>query len=186
MFDADIKLFDVHFPTNEVRENALVLNGCNAYLKKNYDSNDVYSELEEMSYAYLNFNNYDQRIEVEFCFFNNQDEPYQKFWAKCYAFRTDKGLRHKVNGIQSVSPSFTKVSMNNEIVLGIGLYINEETYTALLEANAIVIEGAIALGKKTNVYYLSVKLQKDNNEFKIIYANTFKQMDKRSIDSLCH
>lgn len=186
MLDADIKLFDVHFPTNEVRKNALVLNGCNAILKKDDENREVYSEIEEMGYVYLNSKDYAQKLEVEFCFFNNQENPYQKFWARCYAVRTENGLIRKVNGMSCVYNGLTKVSMNNEIVLGICLYIDDSTYKALLEASVIVIEGALALGKKTNIYYISVKLQKVKNEFKIVYANTFKDDTRRNIASLCH
>ena len=59
-------------------------------------------------------------------------------------------------------------------------------YESLLDANAIVIEGAIAIGKKSNVYMLSVKLEKKDDRFEIVYANTFKESGKRNINNFWH
>ncbi|MBE5939666.1 MAG: hypothetical protein E7266_04630 [Lachnospiraceae bacterium] len=185
MFDADIKLFDLNFPTRESKGNALVINGCNAFIKKN-GNKEVYSELEEMSYVYLNCNDYDQKMEMEFCFCNNQDNLYPRFWARCFAIRTDIGMTYKINGMRNTKPGYSKVNMYNQMTIGVGIFIDEEVYENLINANIIVIEGNIAIGKKTNIYKISIKLEKKNNEFKVVHANTFKTYLIRNIDSLCH
>lgn len=116
----------------------------------------------------------------------NQENLYPRFWARCFAIRTDNGTTCKINGMHNENPSYSKINMHNQMTLGVGVFIDEEVYENLINANIIVIEGAIAIEKKTNIYLVSIKLEKQNGEFKVVYANTFKDISRRNIDWLCH
>ena len=173
MLDTDVKLFEIHFPKQDVKNNTLILNGCNAYLNEKKES-IIYSELEEMSYVYLNSNDYENYIQIEFSFCNNQSSSYQKYWARCFSIRTDNGVKIKINGIKYNYNTITKVNKRGDIVLGIVMFLKKDIYEALLEAKVILIEGFIALNRKCNTYGVAVELIKKRNKFKVIFANTFK------------
>lgn len=68
--------------------------------------------------------------------------------------------------------------MNNEMVLGVGCFVNKAVYEKFLNAKNIVIEGCVALEKYTNTYGVSVQLEKVENGHRIKYANTY-QFSKR-------
>ncbi len=95
-------------------------------------------------------------------------------------------MTYKINGLRNEKTSYSKINMHNQMALGVGMFIDEGLYNKLINANIIVIEGAIAIEKKTNIYLVSIKLEKQNGEFKVVYANMFKDISRRNIDWLCH
>ena len=115
MLDTEIKLFTVSLPNREVKNNALVMTGCNAYIRNFSDKESMlYSELEELSYSYLNKNDFENyRLEIDFCFENNLITPYHWFYAGCFSIRTDNGLIIKLNG-NATKKCLSKINMENK------------------------------------------------------------------------
>lgn len=180
MFNFHSTLFSISLPNKEVKNNALVMTGCNAYIQNFSDiEHTVYSEFEELNYSYLNKNDYESyRLEIEFCFENSLDSPYHWFYAGCFSIRTDNGVKIKLNGNPS-EKCLTKINMENKMVLGIGLFFkSNEEYTKILNSEVILIEGFIALDEYNNTFGISSKIIKDQNKWKIVFANTYK-MDKK-------
>ena len=170
-----VTVFEVHMPWQEGKNESLVLIGCNAYLKSGeWEETDVYSEMEELSYSYLNSNDtMGRKLEIELCFSNNQKNAYQCFWANCFSIRTDSGLVLKLCK-RHWDKAYSKVNMNNEMVLGVGCFIEKNVYEKMLNAKNIVIEGCVALEKYSNTYGVSVQLKKEENDYKLKYANTYR------------
>ena len=180
MLDSQIVFFQIALPNKEVKNKALVMTGCNAYIQNFTNVGDtVYSEFEELNYSYLNKNDYESyRLEIEFCFENSLDSPYHWFYAGCFSIRTDNGVKIKLNGNPS-EKCLTKISIENKMVLGIGLFFKtNEEYRNILNSEVILIEGFVALDEYNNTFGISSKIIKDGNEWKIVFANTYK-MDKK-------
>lgn len=182
-----VTVFEVHMPWKETKSESLVLMGCNAYLKSaDREEIEVYSEMEELSYSYLNKSDTaGRRLEIEFCFNNNQKDAYQCFWANCFSIRADNGLLYKKCNCYC-DRAYSKVNMHNEMVLGVGCFVNKDVYEKVLNAKNIVIEGCVALGKYTNTYGVSVQLGKEENGYRIKYANTYKFAKNDDIRNKAH
>lgn len=185
MLDANMTLFEFHLSNKDVKSNALVLNGCVANLNTKSDA-QIYSELEELNCVSLNSNDYEKYLRIEFCFCDNYHDMYQKFWARCFTIRTDNGVRLKINGKKFMGYTVTKVNKQGEMVLSIGIYLDESIYSALLEANMILVEGFIALKNKYNIYGIATQLMREENGFKVLFANTYKLSKLENIEKFCH
>jgi hypothetical protein len=83
VFGTNFTLFSVSLPKNKVTNSAYTAVGCKAYIRdKNDKHSAAYSEMEEIGFSSLNSNDYGTCcMDVEFCFDNNQPEPYQYFYA---------------------------------------------------------------------------------------------------------
>lgn len=187
MFDICEKLFELNFPKNEMPvTQAIVIAGCNAYMGDCVGDKKVYSEWEEKSYAYLNKNDYHGKVvEIEICLNSLSDYIYSEFYARCFAIRTDNGIGIKVNGPRN-KKCITKMNMYNQIVLGVGLFLSDHDYELLLKADRILIEGWIALKRKSNTYGIAVQLERKNADFEVQFANTYKSKGVRDINILAH
>lgn len=184
MLDTEIKFFEVQLPSKQVKNEALVFNGCNAYIK---DSKTIYSEFEELNFCYLNANDYNANsLEIEFCFENCLDQPYHWFYANCFSIRTDNNAIIKLDS-SNLSKALSKVNMKNQMVLGVGVFFRKkEEYQLVKKCNSILIEGFLALDKYNNTYALSCKLERENGTWNVIYGNTFKMKEKDDIRSKVH
>jgi len=182
-----VTFFEVNLPSKEVGKNVMVFSGCNAYLKSaELGTQGIYSELEEISFSHLNDNDTGYRkLEIEFCFRNNQKSAYQCFWANCFSVRTENGVVIKV-ARRECRKAYTKVNMNGDIVLGVGFFVSKEHYEKLVLAETMIIEGLLALGKCSNTYGVSVKIEKENEDYEIKYANTYQLSKRCDIRNIAH
>lgn len=188
MLDTTVKLFNVSLPTKEVKNTALVMAGCNAYIRDMIDKDSiVYSEMEEMSFSYLNSNDYETfSMEIELCFENNLFKPYHCFFAGCFSIKTDNDLRIKLDG-HPKEKYYSKVNKNNQMVIGIGLYFrSQKEYEIMLESKVILIEGFIALDSYDNTFQVSCKLKKQDVNWDILFANTYQMQKKDDIRGRKH
>ena len=187
MLDANITLFNANFPKVEMPETeAFIIAGCNAYLGECLGDKKVYSEWEENNYAYLNTNDHHGKvIEIEICLNSILNYIYSEFYARCFAIRTDNGITIKINSSQK-DKYITKMNMHNQIVLGIGLFLTDQEYELLLNAERILIEGCVALKRKNNTYGIAIQIERKNNNFEVQFANTYKLKRMGNINSLAH
>ena len=187
MLDPNITLFNTNFPRNEMPDTqAAIIVGCNAYVGECLGNKNVYSEWEENNFAYLNKNGYHGKvIEIEICLKSIPQYIYSEFYARCFAIRTNNGIRIKINGPRK-GKNITKMNMHNQIVLGVGLFLSDQDYDLLLNADKILIEGCIALKKKSNTYGIVIQLERKNTNFEVQFANTYKLKRMGNIDSLAH
>lgn len=188
MLDAYVTLFNLQFGIMETLESkAMVVAGCNAYIGDSISKEDrVYSEWEENNYAYLNKNDYHGKVlELEICLHSISKYIYSEFYARCFAIRTDNGIRTKINGPQK-SNWITKMNLHNQMVLGIGLFLSDYEYENLQKANMILIEGCFAIKKKNNTYGIAIQLKKKDSMYEVQFANTYKIKNIGSIDGLAH
>ena len=188
MLNAEIKLFDVNLPAIQLNSSvAMIVAGCNAYVG-NYIASEkrVYSEWEENNYAYLNCNDYNGKVfELEICLQSNNQNIYSEFYARCFSIRTDNDLNIKINGLKN-NKYYAKMNMANQAVIGIGLFLPDEEYCLLLEANLILIEGFFALKKPRNTYGIAIQLEKIEDNFDMKFANTYKVKKTGNINNLVH
>lgn len=190
MFNAQMTLFEINLPNIQMAEkntSSMVVRGCNAYIGEVLDGNmRVYSEFEELNYAYLNNNDYNGKVfELEVCLQSNNEYIYSGFYARCFSIRCDNGLRIKLNGPIN-NKCYTKVNMNNQIVMGIGVFLSDEAYEMLQSAKIILIEGFFALEKVINTYGMAIKLEKKKEKYKVRFANTYRLSKKVNINGLAH
>ncbi|MBR6627075.1 MAG: hypothetical protein IKL04_03745 [Lachnospiraceae bacterium] len=188
MLDSNITLFDFQLPAMQANAtSAMVVGGCNAYVGNYIESKKRgYSELEENNYAYLNSNDYSGKVfEIEICLQSNDQNIYSEFYARCFSVRTDNNLCIKINGWLN-DKHYTKMNMNNQVVMGLGIFLKDEEYGRLLEANLILIEGFFAMRKPTNTYGIAIQLEKKDDAFKPRYANTYKMKQIKNINNLAH
>ena len=188
MLNANIKLFEVNLPAIQIKSSvAMIVAGCNAYVG-NYIASEKrgYSEWEENNYAYLNCNDYNGKVfEIEICLQSNEQNIYSEFYIRCFSIRTDNGLNIKVNGLKN-NKYYTKMNMINQAVMGIGLFLKDEEYSLLLEANLILIEGFFALKRLRNIYGIAIQLEKNEDKFNLRFANTYKVKRIGNINHLAH
>lgn len=188
MFNADIKLFEIQLPKIEFSGLAtMIVTGCNAYIGElGAGEHRLYSELEQNNFAYLNCNDYNGKVfELEVCLQGKEKNMYANFYARCFSIRTDNGLRIKKNGPQN-NKRFSKVNMKGEVVVGIGWYLTDREYNALLSAEEILIEGFISINKVKNTYGLAVQLEKRDSEYEIKFANTYRLGKAENINEFVH
>lgn len=186
MFDNTINLFNVQLPQLEVKNNALVLSGCNSNISTD---KKIYSELDELNFICLNSNNGYGYIEIELCFDNNLKNPYIPVFGRCFTIRTNNGVLIKLNGplYDRVERYFSKVSRENKFVIGICYFFSsEEEKESIIKCNYFCIEGFIALRKKRQVYGVMCRLNRIENDWKMIDANTSRISKYNHINSLYH
>lgn len=196
MLDNTIKLFDVNINVSKKQEtdNRLSFASCKATIYNNFSEEKPYSEIDEESILSLNYNNDFGYIDFEFAFNENFRTPYMEFYASCFAFRLIKPKATiKLNGVQNFDkPLFkevysTKVNKDGKLSCGIRYYFKEENdKQAFIECEELCLEGRIALGKKRNVHGIVVRLKKENNDWIVIDANTYKDKGFKSIYSYVH
>lgn len=185
MLDGQITIFEVSLPRIESKESKIqVISGVNAYIGQ-FCSNDskIYSELEKESTAYINKNINGNVLELELCLKANKENTYCPFLARCISIRTDNGLILKINGFQNDFHD-TKVNMNGDSVLSIGIFLTDEQYEDLINATNFAIEGAFALRKASNVYGFNVNVIRVHNCNQIEKANTYK-LKRGQIQDFC-
>lgn len=187
MLEGKITLFEIALPKFETNNiiNAQIISGCNAYIGQ-YISEDysVHSELEEESYAYLNSNYRGKALVIDLCLSANKDNIYKDFYVRCVSVRSDNGFLIKIDGPKNEKYN-SRINMQGDSVIGIGLFLNDEQYESLSEANRIGIEGAFALGKKTNVYGFNINVSRTEEGYDLQTANTYK-LKGRNINHLAH
>lgn len=106
------------------------------------------------------------------------NSPYHWFYAGCFSIRTNNRVKIKLVGNPS-EKYLAKINKENKMVLGIGLFFKtNEEYEKMLNSDIILIEGFIALDEYNNTFGISSKIIKDENKWKIVFANTYK-MDKK-------
>lgn len=196
MFDGKIIIFDIQNlqvgKSEKSRTERLILDSCKAII---YDK--TYSELDELSFANLNNNDYDfGYIEYEFGFKESFSNPYMRFYIACFALRMNLlGYPIKLNiiGHPKGEPKFlypsnyTKVNKYGNMALGIRFFFrNEEERNAILNSGEICIEGNISLGSKRNVYDIMCRIVKKEDRWEIEDAYTYRTHPKTYIYSLIH
>lgn len=184
MLDNTITLFSVQLPEASVKNKALVLTGSSAVF---YSNNDVYSELDDLNFSYLNNNDYGMGyMDIEFKFENNFDDPYFKFYTGCFSIRTDNGVTIKLNGFPN-RENYSKINKDNKVVVGIHYYFSsEEEINNFKNCNMFCAEGFIAINKKENVYGVMCKLSKNKEKWCVIDSNTYKIYEHQNICNLFH
>lgn len=187
MLDIHNTLFKLNFSKIEMPvTQSIVIAGCNAYLGECLGDKKVYSEWEENNYAYLNRNDHHGKvIEIEICLNSIPNYIYSEFYARCFAIRTDNGITIKINGPQK-DKYIAKMNMYNQMVLGFGLFLSDQEYELLSNAEKILIEGCVALKRKNNTYGIAIQIERKNNNFEVQFANTYKMKRMGDINSLAH
>lgn len=184
MLDNSIQLFSVQLPEVSVKNKALVLTGSSAVFSTD---NNVYSEIDDLNFSYLNSNDYGfGYMDIEFKFENNFDNPYFKFYISCFSIRTDNGVTIKLNGSPN-KESYSKINKDNKVVVGIHYYFRTEKETNNFKnCNMFCAEGFIAIEKKDNVYGVMCKLSKSEEKWDVIDSNTYKIYEHQNIGGLVH
>ena len=187
MLDCKVTLFQLPMPNTRVEQDkAQIISGCNAYLGQAFlSAHGIYSELEQDSCAYLNCNDYNGKaIEIEICLKTNKENLYSYFCLRCVTLRTDKGLVIKKNGPIN-DKHITRINMNGESVIGMGVFLSDADFKHLSETQKIGFEGAFSLGKVNNTYGFNIIVSRNNGDYVIESANTYK-FRNRSINSMWH
>lgn len=180
-------IFSAHNEVSEstkIRQNCLVLRECKAVL---FNANQPYSELAELTFSMLNYNDYGYGwMNLEFCFDMVEMYAYAPFYAGCFAIRTNNGITIKFNG-HPKSRCLSKINSDNQIVVGITYYFcNEEERMRILSASKIAIEGNIAFKKKKPVYGIVCFLAKKEDGWHMEESNTLLRLDGIKITNLTH
>lgn len=196
MLDNTIKLFDVNVGALSQKEsdNRISFSSCRATIYNYFNEEKSYSEIDEESFLPLNDNNGHGYIDFEFAFNENLKNPYMEFYASCFAFRSiEPKATIKLNGQHMTDKSIfreafkTKVNKDGKLSCGIRYYFNNEREKQLfLNCKELCLEGRLALGKKRNVYGIVVRLKKENNEWMVLDANTYKDKGFNTIYGYVH
>lgn len=195
MLDGKFVLFEIHNSINKQSDNPkanrFIFDSCKAIV-----SDKLYSELDELNFANLNFNDYGfGYIEFEFGFKESFINPYMKFYASCFDIRTNKlPYSIKLDSIRLFKPNklhlpdnYTKVNKSGNMAFGIRFFFRtEEERDALLTCEYLCIEGSISFGNKRNVYDIMCRLEKNENGWHLDDAFTYRKNPKVHIDRLVH
>jgi len=187
MLDAKFVLFSFE-AKNRQKVNklpkALLLKTCRVYV---FSQGRVYSEFEEMSFDYLNNNNYGfGTVQIEFVFLNGvTDNPYPDFYTKCFVIRTDNDLIIKPMKTNN-EKVFSKVDEHGDLVIGISFFFSSEHEIERLEnCNSLLVEGFISLEKPNNVYGIMCQLSKNSDStWSITSSYTYKPNYAKNIKNL--
>lgn len=181
------QLFDVNLAnSNTSQNNALILSGCKVKL------NAVpYSELDELTYYYLNNNDFGYGIiKIELNFENTFINPYFDFYIQCVSIRADNKTICKIDkNPSSISNkhNYTKLNKWNKLSLGVRYNFRSiDERDDILNCSSFCIEGFVALKNKTSVYGFMCHVQKIDNEWYLIDGNTYKPYKNVHINSLHH
>lgn len=163
---------------------ALIVDACRVYI---FSEGRVYSEFEEMSFDYLNNNDYGYgTLQIEFVFLNGiTDNPYPNFYTKCIVVRTDNSLRIKPMKMHN-EKSYSKVDQFGNLVIGISYYFTSiHEIKKIEECGSLLVEGFISLEKPNNVYGIMCQLSKNSeNTWYIKSSYTYKPDYAKNIKNL--
>ena len=193
MLNQEITLFNVNLQNGgkNVTDERIVLCSCKAKLFET-----TYSELDELTYALLNSNDYEQGfVEFEFSFNEKFKNPYMDFYVSCFSFRMDSlnyaiktnGLKYKRKTAFLLPKNYTKVDKNGHLSMGVCYFFRSaQEREAFLNCKEICVEGFVAFGKRTNTYNIMCRLAQQNNEWSIIDAYTYRRDGKHDVYSYIH
>lgn len=170
--------------SSQIRQNCLVLRECKAKL---FNEGTPYSELDEITFSLLNYNDYGFGwMNIEFCFDMAEIYVYQPFYAACFAIRTNNGVTCKLNGHPKMKCA-SKINSNNQIVIGVTYYFcNQVEKEKILSASKVAIEGNIAFKKKTRVYGIVCFLVQEEGKWRMEEANTLLRLGRKNIVGYIH
>lgn len=187
MFDTNLITFtfEAKSKTKIVKvEKALIMKSCRIYV---FSQGRIYSEFDEMSYSYLNNNDYGYgALQIELVFLNGiTSNPYPDFYTKCIVIRSDNGLVIKPMKMSN-EPSFSKVDEAGNLIVGISYYFrSEEEVDEIINSTSILVEGFISLEKHKNVYGVMCQVsKKESSVWEINSAYTYKPKYARNIRNL--
>lgn len=191
MFDAPITIFNININAEKQNTaNRLVIASCKAIMKSK-----TYSELEDSNYAYLNNNDYNQGfVDFTVSFLDLYSNPYMQFYISCFSLRGFTETQSYTLKVNCPRPKnalnaiyHTAINENGNLSIGLRYHFqNKEERDLLLNSKEISIEGNIALGRKSNIYDVLIRAIKENNEWKIENANTYRTHKHTSIYNLYH
>ena len=163
---------------------ALILETCRVYV---FSQGRVHSEFEELSFDYLNSNDFGfGTLQIEFEFVNGVTEnPYPDFYTKCFKIRTDNDLTIKPIKIGN-QKSYSKVNEQGNLVIGISYYFTSESEIEKIgKCESLLVEGFISLDKPSNVYGVMCQLSKNSdNKWSITSSYTYKPSYAKNIKNL--
>lgn len=186
MFDAKLdSIFSIDVAVNgrtESSNKSLLVRACKLYI---FSDNRIYSEFDEQTFDALNSNNGLGAVDVEFIFENSIiAESYPMFYTKCFVIRTDTGVHIKPMKYSN-KPVYSKVDQAGCLVVGIRYYFkSEKEIEEIIKCKSILVEGYIALGKPKNVFGVMCQMRKNENDWDIAAAYTYKQKHARNIRNL--
>lgn len=187
MLDAKYTLFSYVANNNQKISSllkALLIKTCRAYV---FSQGRVYSEFEEMSFDYLNSNDYGfGTLQIEFVFANGVTEsPYPDFYTKCFIIRTDNDLSIKPIKI-GTQKRYSKVDEHGDLVIGISYYFTSEIEIEKIgKCESLLVEGFISLDKPNNVFGVMCQLSKNaDSTWSITSSYTYKPRYAKNIKNL--
>lgn len=166
----------------DTKKNALLIRACKVCL---FSKERVYSQLNELTFDILNYNNGLGTLDVEFVFDNKVvPKRYPVFYTKCFVIRTDTGVLIKPMKRMN-KPAYSKVDQDGNVVVGIRYYFNcEEEIEKIMQCNKILVEGFIALENPKNVFGVMCQMKKIVNSWEITEAYTYKHRYAKNIKYL--
>lgn len=186
MLDAKIdSIFSADVAVNEKVEekgNVLLIRASRVNL---FSKERVYSQLNELTFDILNYNNGLGTLDVEFVFDNKVvPKRYPVFYTKCFVIRTDTGVLIKPMKRMN-KPAYSKVDQDGNLVVGIRYCFKcNEEIEKILQCNNILVEGFIALEKPKNVFGIMCQMKKIVNSWEIAEAYTYKHRYAKNIKYL--
>lgn len=187
MLDANLITFSFNAKAKEKItkiEKALIIKSCRVYI---FSQDRIYSEFDEMSFNYLNNNDYGfGTLQIEIVFLNGiTSNPYPDFFTKCVVIRTNNGLIIKPMKFSN-EKSYSKVDEEGNLIIGISYFfqaINE--ISMIKECASILVEGFISLERHRNVYGVMCQVSKiEDQKWEIDSAYTYKPSYAKNIKNL--
>ena len=150
-----------------------------------YSEDLMWSAFEEETFNAENNNDWGLgQMDIEVGFAGYTGASYPKVYTKCFALRTDNGLRIKPMK-SSNRPSQSKISQRGETVIGIRYYFRSEKEIEWLKSSKrIRFECFFALKNKKNTYALMCQMKRDGDEWKAEIANTYRPSYVKNIGNL--
>ncbi len=163
---------------------ALIIRGCSVSICED----KLYSEYEELNSYILNYEDGNMgygAINIEISF-NGTNFSYFPFWIRCIAIRFNCNDKIKLNAFSS-QKCYSKITKEGNTAVSMTLFLpDEHTQDAIEKFNHFLIEGNIAIDKKSNVYAFAIELAKDNNnQWQMLMGDTF-YLPNTNIDSFVH
>ena len=185
MLDPSLTMFSINATTQvteKVQNYALQIRNCKVIV---FGRGRIYSEFEDMTIDWLNRDQGFGAMDIEIAFQNNvTTNAYPQFYSKCFVLRTDTGYHLKPMKLSNY-PCDSKVNQNGELVIGVRYFFQrEKEINEIQNCNCISIECFVALEKPKNVYGVMCQLNKENEEWKLEIAHTYKPKYARNIKHL--
>lgn len=142
----------------------------------------IWSAFDDMCYNDLNYNNHDFGfIDFEIGFSGYSGKPYPEVYTKCFALRTDNHLWIKPKKFEN-NKSHSKINHRGETVIGIRYYLrSEEEIQKLQTCGRLMFESFFALDKPQNTYAFMCQLRKNDEDWEVEAANTYRCKDNENI-----